>query len=242
MKTVAIIQARMGSSRLPGKVMKILKDRSVLGHVITRCLAIPSVDQVIVATSQMEEDSIICEEAERYGVASYRGSEKDVLNRYYEAAKRFDADHIVRITSDCPLLDPAISDKVIQHFIKSDYDYSSSSLSATFPRGLDTEVFTFEALRKCQLEATLEYEHEHVTPYIYQHPELFKVHKYANSCDESKYRLTLDTPEDWRLISLIYELLYNGDIFYWEDILQLLSEKPDLEAINANIKQKVLGE
>ncbi|OPG94968.1 acylneuraminate cytidylyltransferase [Chryseobacterium mucoviscidosis] len=242
MRTVAIIQARMGSSRLPGKVMMNLVDRSVLGHVITRCSAIPSVDQIIVATSQLEEDLLICEEAARYGVSFYRGSEKDVLSRYYEAAKLYQADNIVRITSDCPLLDPIISDNVIQHFLDNNYDYSSSSLSATFPRGLDTEVFTFEALRNCYTHATLEYEHEHVTPYIYERPNLFNVYKYSNEQNESMYRLTLDTPQDWELISIIYKSLYNGELFHLKDILDLFHRKPYLKDINSEINQKKLGE
>ncbi|MDT9720516.1 glycosyltransferase family protein [Paenibacillus sp. ClWae2A] len=242
MNTIAIIQARMGSNRLPGKVMKILGDRSVLGHVIKRCLAIPSVNQVVVATSNLEEDTIICQEAERYGVSYYRGSQENVLSRYYEAAKENGAENIVRITSDCPLLDPNISESVISHFLDNNFDYSSSGLSGTFPRGLDTEVFTFYALERCYLEATIEYEHEHVTPYIYQHPEFFNFYKYYNSEDDSRYRLTLDTPEDWKLIQLIYKELYKGEIFYWEEIRQLLKNRPELMMINEGVKQKILGE
>lgn len=239
---IAIIQARMGSTRLPGKVMKMLGDRTVLGHVITRCKAIPSIDQIIVATTVQEEDITICEEALRYEVTVYRGSKDHVLYRYYEAAKQANADIVVRITSDCPLLDPLISDKVIQCFLSGDYDYVSSGLSNTFPRGLDTEVFSFKALEQTYEQATKDYEFEHVTPYIYQHQEQFKVYAFANDADQSGYRLTLDTDEDWELISKIYDELYKGNIFYWEDIHRLLEREPELTEINSTVRQKRLGE
>ncbi|MCA1293981.1 glycosyltransferase family protein [Paenibacillus sp. alder61] len=242
MNITAIIQARMGSTRLPGKVMKRLIDKSVLGHVITRCQVVPSVNQVVVATTVLDEDDEICREAERYGASVYRGSKDHVLSRYYEAAKLAGADVVVRVTSDCPLLDPNISDQVIRHFLQHSYDYSSSGLSGTFPRGLDTEVFTFAALEKAYLNAHKEYEFEHVTPYIYQHPEIFNYHSYSNLTDESRYRITLDTQEDWELIRIIYEELYKGALFFWPDIRALLEARPDLVLINSEVVQKKLGE
>ncbi|CAM4392542.1 cytidylyltransferase domain-containing protein [Saccharibacillus endophyticus] len=242
MRIVAIIQARMGSTRLPGKVMKTLGDRTVLGHVIMRCQAIESVTHVIVATSTLGEDDAICIEAEKYGVSHYRGSQRNVLDRYYYAAKEMEADLILRITSDCPLLDPLISEAVIQDFLAEICDYSSSGLSNTFPRGLDTEIFTFAALEKSHREATVEYEREHVTPYIYQHPEIFTFRTYSNQKDESRFRLTLDTPQDWELIRKIYEVLYKGEIFYWEDVYRVLQENPEWPLINAEVQQKKLGE
>lgn len=242
MNITAIIQARMGSTRLPGKVLKTLGDRTVLGHVITRCLAISSVNQVVVATTHLEEDEAVCREAERYNVTVYRGSLDHVLSRYYEAATQAKADVVVRITSDCPLLDPNISDGIIKHFLAHDYDYSSSGLSNTFPRGLDTEVFTFEALERSYTNAVKEYELEHVTPYIYLNRNRFKVYEYANESDQSAYRLTLDTPEDWELISRIYKELYAGEILYWPDVLSLLERKPELRHLNSMVRQKTLGE
>ncbi|ASR45619.1 acylneuraminate cytidylyltransferase [Paenibacillus kribbensis] len=242
MNITAIIQARMGSTRLPGKVMNKLGDQTVLGHVINRVLAIPTLNQVIVATTTETEDDHICQEASHYGVNYFRGSRANVLSRYYEAAKEVKADVVVRITSDCPLLDPLISDKVITHFLDNDLDYSSSGLSGTFARGLDTEVFTFDALSRSYFHATKEYEYEHVTPYIYQHPDLFHIHAYSSSTDFSRYRLTLDTPEDWELISRIYGELYTGNIFHWNEILSLLERQPELALINAEVKQKKLGE
>lgn len=242
MKVTVIIQARMGSTRLPGKVMKRLLDRTVLGHVITRCQAIPSVNEVIVATTELDEDLLICREADKFGIPYYRGSKDNVLSRYYEAAKAANSDIVVRITSDCPLLDPRISDSVIQHFLEGNFEYSSSGLSNTFPRGLDTEVFTFHTLEQAFYKATQCYEREHVTPYIYQNPEKFRIHQFSNATNESQYRLTLDTNEDWQLISRIYEELYKGDLFYWHDVRSLLEREPGLVLINSEVKQKMLGE
>ncbi|WP_246281318.1 glycosyltransferase family protein [Saccharibacillus qingshengii] len=242
LKIVAIIQARTSSSRLPNKVMRTLVDRTVLGHVIMRCKAIPSVNEVVVATSDLQEDDIISLEAEKYEVSCYRGSLTDVLDRYYQAAKASKADVVVRITSDCPLLDPEISEKVIKDFLIGDYDYVSSGLSGTFPRGLDTEVFTVAALQRAYKEAALEYEHEHVTPYLYQRPELFKIKAYHNEIDQSQYRLTLDTIEDWELIHRIYQHLYQNQIFNLNAILQLFEKHSELPLLNADVVQKKLGE
>ncbi len=239
MKTVAIVQARAGSTRLPRKVLKTLSDRTVLGHVLERCQAISSVDQVIVATTTLPEDEVICLEAERNGIAFHRGSSEDVLSRYYGAAVAAQADIVVRITSDCPLLDPEVSNGAILDFLNGDYDYSTST---GFPRGLDTEIFTFQSLERAFHAAELDYEHEHVTPYLYGHPELFKLHKYVSSRDHSEYRLTLDTEEDWTLISKIYERLYNGQIFGLSEVLDLLEKEPGLAEINQHIRQKKLGE
>lgn len=242
MNITAIIQARMGSTRLPGKVMKVLGDKTVLGHVITRVQAIPLVNRVVVATTTNEEDSLICSEATKFGVDFYRGSQDDVLCRYYEAAKAVNTDVVVRITSDCPLLDPTISNEVIEHFLKNKFDYSSSGLSNTFPRGLDTEVFTFQALEQSYENATRDYEREHVTPFIYQHRDLFRVWEYTNNFDYSRYRLTLDTSEDWELISRVYDELYLGRIIHLNEILELFRLNPELPLINIEVIQKKLGE
>lgn len=241
MNTVAIIQARMGSTRLPGKVMKRLGSRTVLGHVIHRAQAMASVTQVIVATTVQVEDDPICYEANRYNVPYYRGSVDHVLSRYYEASKQCKVDNIVRITSDCPLIDPALSSNVIAHFLDSHYDYSSTGLSHTFPRGLDTEVFTFEALERAYFHATKPYEFEHVTPYIYLNPGQFRVYAYPNDCNQSQYRITLDTIEDWRLLSIIANELDTGSMIYWKDVYQLFERKPELYDINSQVLQKKLG-
>jgi len=243
MNIVAIIQARMGSTRLPGKVMKVLGDRTVLAHVIARAKAIPSVNRVVVATTVRPEDGAIAGEARRQGADVFRGSGSHVLSRYYGAATEAKADAVVRITSDCPLLDPFVSDRVIRAFLDGNYDYVSLGLE-THPRGLDTEVFTYSALKRAHDEADRDYEFEHVTPYIYGHPERFRLHKVQQDEDDSGYRLTLDTPEDWQLIEKIYNALYkgNGNLFGWPDVKRVLGEHPDWVRINAHVRQKKLGE
>jgi len=242
MTVAVIIQARTGSTRLPGKVMKRLMDRTVLGHVITRCLAMPLVEKVIIATTALAEDDVICREAENYGVSYYRGSTEDVLSRYYEAAQVVEANTIVRITSDCPLLDPNISNAVVEKFLQKKCDYMSTGLSGTFPRGLDTEVFSFAALELAYQKAVLPYEKEHVTPYLYLHPELFQLEAYHNELNQSQYRLTLDTEEDWELISTVYSRLYSGEVFELPSVLELFKNEPALPLINEAVRQKKLGE
>lgn len=242
MTVAVIIQARMGSTRLPGKVMKKLIDQTVLGHVITRCKAMPLVDKIIIATTTLAEDEVICREAESYGVSYYRGSEQDVLSRYYEAAKIFEADTVVRITSDCPLLDPDISNAVIEHLLNSEFDYVSSGLSRTFPRGLDTEVFSFNALEEAYHNSKELFEKEHVTPYIYLHPEKFKTKPFYYNNNQSHLRLTLDTEQDWILISEVYNRLYQGKVFGLGPILGLFKKEPELILINKDVEQKKLGE
>lgn len=238
----AIIQARMGSTRLPGKVLRKLEDRTVLGHVITRCLAVPSINDVVVATSNLERDNAIAVEAELNGVQCYRGSENDVLSRYYEASQIAKSDVVVRVTSDCPLMDPLITEQLIQSFLSGSFDYARIKLANNYPRGLDSEVFTSKALKLAYDQAITDYEREHVTPYIYNHPERFRLFSMENKLDESSYRLTLDTPEDWELISKIYQEVYIGEIFGWQDVLNVLRQYPEWVKINAEVPQAHSGE
>lgn len=243
LKTVAIVQARMGSTRLPGKVMKVLGNKSVLGQVITRLKAVPSIDEIIIATTTNPEDDILVAEAGKYDVYSYRGSKENVLSRYFQAAEERSADVIVRVTSDCPLIDPIITENTIQLFHNSNVDYVSNKMLTTFPRGLDTEVFSFQALKNAYDHAYNEIHTEHVTPYIYLHPEKFHLLDYVWHTDYSEYRWTLDTVEDYELISKIYEKLDRSDqIFSWLEGIKLMEEQPDLILINKHIHQKELGE
>jgi spore coat polysaccharide biosynthesis protein SpsF len=241
---VAIIQARMGSSRLPGKVMLALCGHSVLAQVITRVSAAKGIDTVVVATSTNPEDDVIAAEAVRYRATVFRGSAEDVLLRYYGAALSAGADVVVRITSDCPLLDPEVLSAMLARFrdraaAARPLDYLSNGLVRSFPRGLDVEVFSFAALARCHAQATLPYEREHVTPYIYGHPELFAIDAYTATPDRSAYRWTLDTPGDWALIEAIYRSLGDGcTIFSTASVLALLEARPDLVALNAHVSQK----
>ncbi|MEH1882887.1 glycosyltransferase family protein [Nostoc sp.] len=244
MRIVAIIQARMGSTRLPGKVMKQLCGQTVMAHVICRVQACPLVDEVVVATTTSLVDDVIVAEAERCGVKWFRGSEEDVLERYYLAAKKYSADVVVRVTSDCPLFDPEVLSQMLEYFKTEtveglQIDYLSNCLNRSYPRGLDAEIFTYEVLEKAFEKAQKPYEREHVTPYIYEHPEKFSLHNQTNDEDISHYRLTLDTEDDWRLIESIYTNLYkDSEIFSTEEVISLFKEKPELATLNTHIQQK----
>ncbi|MGG1676527.1 cytidylyltransferase domain-containing protein [Neobacillus sp. NRS-1170] len=239
--TAAIIQARMGSTRLPGKVMKKILGKTILEHVVTRVKQSNQIDEIVIATTNKAEDDPIAIEADRLQVNYYRGSEHDVLSRYYFSAKENDADIIVRITSDCPLIDPVITDQIIGFYKTKNYDIVSNAgaepSQRTYPRGLDTEVFSFEQLENAFNNATERYQKEHVTPFIYENSD--KVYFYKNYIDYSKFRWTLDTIEDFELITKVYEYLYHGEHnFYLDDIIRLFEVHPDLMKINAEIEQK----
>lgn len=242
MKTVCIIQARMGSTRLPGKVMLDLCGKTVLEHVIQRVKRVKNIDEIVIATTIDKKDDVIVEEAMKCGVKVFRGSEEDVLSRYYYAAKENKADVVVRITSDCPLIDQEITQKTIDYYLinKDKFDYVSNTLERTFPRGLDTEVFSFKVLEKAFNEAILQRDREHVTPYIWDNPEMFNLGCYKSDVDYSKYRWTLDTEEDFELIKRIYEKLFylKSNDFSMEDILKVYEKDADLFYINNMIKQK----
>ncbi|GAA4718743.1 cytidylyltransferase domain-containing protein [Brevibacillus fulvus] len=240
MRSVVIIQARMGSTRLPGKVMKELIDQTVLAHVVQRAKAIPGIDEVAVATTVKPDDAVIAEEAKRLDVPVYRGSEQDVLSRYYEAAAQLKADVVMRVTSDCPLLDPHVSGAVLRKFLDTPgIDYASNTLDRRFPRGLDTEVFSFAALAQAFQEAKQAHEREHVTPFLYENRQRFVCGGVVNEQDHSNYRWTLDTAEDWQLIQVIYRHLYqSGGIFGWQEALALMEAHPEYVKINAHIEQK----
>ncbi|OWA36192.1 acylneuraminate cytidylyltransferase [Saccharibacillus sp. O16] len=242
MNTVAIIQARMGSTRLPGKVMKNLFGKTVLQHVVERVIRASNIDQVVVATTQAEKDNLIVEEAEKLGVAWFRGNEDDVLDRYYQAAVLNQADIVVRVTSDCPLIDSEVLSDLVGFYKEHKYDYVSNTLKRSYPRGLDAEVLSFESLKVAHENASNQESREHVTPYVYNNPDLFSLYSYENAIDYSEYRWTLDTAEDWDLIQKIYENLYReNEIFSWEKGIALMQQKPELYEINAGVEQKKLS-
>jgi spore coat polysaccharide biosynthesis protein SpsF len=240
MKTVAIIQARMGSTRLPGKVLKDLGGQTVLARVIARLRRARLIDELLVATTHSPADDALVTECGNCSVALYRGDENDVLDRYYQAAKMARADVVVRITSDCPLIDPEITGKTIAAFMKVLPDYASNALVRTYPRGLDTEVMSIEALSRAWQQARNPHEREHVTPYIYQHPEKFKILSVTGDADYSRQRWTLDTAEDLELIRSIYARFPGDAVFSWRDVLQLVEREPELLKINAAVMQKAL--
>lgn len=243
MKVVAIIQARMTSTRLPGKVLKEVMDKKLLEYQLERVKCSKLIDEIIVATTINESDSPIVELCRQLDVAFYRGSEEDVLERYYEASKESNADVIVRLTSDCPLIDPEIIDLVINQYLSCDFDYVSNTQERTFPRGMDTEVFSANLLKIAYIHGTKEYEREHVTPYFYMNKNQFTIGQVKSEHDNSSFRLTVDTKEDLELITILLEKLYPiNKNFDLAAILRLLRSNPSLTSINAHIEQKKLGD
>ena len=245
MKVVAIIQARMGSTRLPGKVMKEILGKPVILWDLDRIFLSKLIDEIVVAVPYGKENDVIVDTIKEYNdkIVTTRGSEDDVLDRYYQAAVQTNADVVVRITSDCPLIDPVVIDNVIEQFLDDDCDYCSNSLTRTYPRGLDTEVFSFKSLEEVWNEAKKDYEREHVTPYIIENPDKFKLLNVANDIDLSHLRWTLDTKDDFEFIGAVYKSIYpKKQLFLMDDILELLDKEPELIEINRHIEQKQVHE
>ncbi len=232
----------MGSTRLPGKVLKDIQGRTMLARVVRRASRSALIDKVVVATTENKADDLILSECESLGVPAFRGSEYDVLDRYYQAAKSHSADCVVRITSDCPLIDHEVIDCIVQAFLDKRPDYASNTLASTYPRGLDTEVFSFGTLYRARQEAVEDFQHVHVTPYIYQHPERFKILSVTAKQIWSHYRWTVDTQEDLNLVRAIYKKIDRDDDFSWRDVLELLEREPEMAKINCHIRQKSLEE
>jgi len=242
-KVTAIIQARTGSTRLPGKVLKKVLGKPLLEYQVERVKRAKTVEAVIVATTENERDDPIVRLCRELSVPVYRGPEEDVLARYYETAVRFHADPVVRLTADCPIIDPAVIDRVVACYVRNQgkYDYVSNTLERTYPRGMDTEVVSFRALKRAFEEAKDPASREHVTAYIYRHPDRFRIGKVSHPADESRHRWTVDTGEDFLLIQKIIERLYpENPLFTMDDVLRVLRENPEWAEINAHVEQKKL--
>lgn len=240
MRTVAIIQAHMGSSRLPGKVMLDLGGRPVLRRVVDRARRIAGVDEVVVACAALPQDDVLEAACREWGVAVHRGSDDDVLERFRGAARAHGADACVRITSDCPLLDPGVSGDIVRRFHQAqpDVDYASNKIPQSFPRGLDTEVFTRAALERAAAEATEGYERAHVTIHLYEHPERYRLLSVTSDTDRADWRWTLDTADDLAFLRDVYARLGPDDDFAWTDVVALLRREPALMDINRHVVQK----
>ena len=242
MQTLAIIQARMGSTRLPGKVMLDLAGEPMLVRNVNRVGRSRTVRKVVIATTALSTDDAIEHVCLQYGWSCFRGSENDVLDRCYKAAVAYDAEIVVRITSDCPLIEPTVIDQVIQAFLQRqpEIDYVSNTLpERTFPRGLDTEVIRFEALELAWRVDTNPVWRVHVTPYIYHNPGLFHLYSVVNDEDYSHMRWTVDTFEDLEFVRRIYEH-FDSDRFSWRDVLLLLEKHPEWLDINQHVQQKTM--
>lgn len=236
MSIVAIIQARVGSTRLPGKVLKKIEGRTVLEHVINRVQAAKKIDDIVIATTVKKKDLEIVQLCAKLGISIFCGSEDDVLDRYYQTARLFKAEHIVRITSDCPLIDPKVIDKVIELYFNKNADYATNTIPETFPDGLDTEIFSFEILSTAWKNAKLFSEREHVTPYIRKNPNIFKLANFKSNINLKNKRWTIDESIDLKFIKIIYKNLYAKDsLFGMRKILDFLKTHPEVEEINKGI-------
>lgn len=240
-KVLAIVQARMASTRLPGKVMMDLHGQPMLSRVVRRARRARRVDELIVATSTSDRDDPIEDLCSWEGWPYFRGSEDDVLDRYYRATNAHDGDPVVRVTADCPLIDPDLIDDLVGTFSQGGWDYVSNTLEPrTFPRGLDAEVFSFEALARAWEEDENPAWREHVTPYLYRHPEIFRLKGFAHESDHSGMRWTVDTAEDLELARRIYFAFGDDDRFGWQDVLALLEKRPEWLEINRHVPQKTV--
>lgn len=242
MKTVAIIQARCGSSRFPEKVFANLSGHPLIWHVVNRVRNSSMVDEVVVATTTNPVDDKLYEWCVANSVPVNRGSENDVLNRFYETAKKFNADVVVRITADDPFKEPRLIDEAINTLVSETADYVCNNFPPTYPEGTDVEVLTFDALEKQELNSTSDYEREHVTQYIYHNPQDFKMLNLSNSEDLSYLRWTIDTEKDFKMVKTIYDNLYSSDdkIFHMDDILKFLKDNPEVATMNSDVKRSAM--
>lgn len=231
MQVGAIIQARMGSTRLPEKIFKLLNGKTVLEHVINR-VADSGVENCIIATTINEKDDEVENFCKEHDIKCFRGSENDVLERFYYAAKENNFDIIIRVTADDPLKDSNIIAKAVKIIKENKYDYVSNTIKPTYPEGIDIEVFTFEALKKAFEEAKLKSEREHVTPYIWKNIDIFRVYNFENNEDLSYMRWTLDTEDDYQFMKKIYSFFEDKDNFSMEEVLECISKNPEITKIN----------
>jgi len=240
--TVAIIQARMGSSRLPGKVLLDVAGEPMLVRVVERTQMAKSLDKVVVATTNDPSDDWIVDLCDERGYAFFRGSEYDVLDRYYQAARVYQASVIVRITADCPLIDPAVIDLTVGQFFENGVDFAANRLpppwTRSYPIGLDTEVCSMDALERAWREADLPRHREHVMPYLYEQEGRFQVLKVDHESDYGTLRWTVDTQEDLALVRKIFEHFGGRNTFSWLEVVDLFKDSPDLAEINAGVQHK----
>lgn len=232
---IVIIQARMGSTRLPGKVLKKIMGKPMVSYMIERLSFCNSFDKTVIATTILQKDEPIVQYCLKNKILHYKGSENDVLDRYYQTAKEFNADNIIRLTGDCPLIDPEVIDKLVSQFIKEgNLDYMNTGV--TYPEGAGAEIVSFSALEKAWKNARLDTEREHVTVHIWSNPKDFKTKSLQHSRDLSKYRFTVDEPQDFEVAKLILLALYKENvIFHLKDIIEYLDSHPEVFQLNQGI-------
>jgi len=231
--TWIFVQARMGSRRLPGKVLEKVCGLPLLEHIIGRLRRVRAAEGLMVLTSTADRDLPVYELAARAGVPAFRGSEDDVLDRFYGAAREARATTIVRVTGDCPLIDPELVDDVIAFFASGGWDYVSNTILPTYPDGLDTEVFSFEALSRAWKGASSAHQREHVTPHFYENPDRFRIANYRSATDHSAHRWIVDEADDLAMVRAVYERLYpQNNAFTTGDVFELLEREPAIRRLN----------
>jgi spore coat polysaccharide biosynthesis protein SpsF len=236
MKIIGILQARCSSTRLPGKVLRPIMGKPMLLQQIERLQRSKRLSNIVVATSDTVADDPLASLCLDHKIECYRGDLNDVLDRFYQAAVKYNALHIARLTGDCPLTDPAVIDYVIESYAESGVDYASNALEPSYPDGLDVEIFNIATLKQAWGKAQLPSEREHVTPYIHKHPNVFKLLSVKHTEDLSALRWTVDNPEDFAFVSRVYEALYPKDPnFNTADVLNLISTEPDLAGVNSHL-------
>ncbi len=237
----AIIQARMSSTRLPGKSMLNLMGYPLIHHVVKRISICDSIEKIVLATSDSSADDIIEAWADSAGIFCYRGSENDVLDRYYRAAIESKSELIIRVTADDPFKDPMVIDCVVNHLNKCHLDFAYNNKPPSFPEGLDVEVFTFSALEDAAHKAEKSSDREHVTQYLYRHPEFYRQENITCNKQLSHLRWTIDTSVDFLMVKKVYQELYeDGCVFLMEDILELIKRHPEIALINSNEKRSAM--
>lgn len=238
MKVLAIVQARMGSERLPGKVIKPILNKPMIIHTLDRLKKSKYIDDIVLATSDLDKDAVLVDTVKNYGYKVFRGSENDVLERYKTAADQYSGDIIIRVTGDCPLIDPIIVDNVVTYFLTNTFDYVRLDVPDTFIRGFDVEIFSKEALNRTFHQAKEEMHREHVTLYMYNHPEAFKIGYVKGSCFYNKdYRLCVDTESDFKVVNTIYQY-FKDEYVSSRDVVKFLEENKDIAYINKEVIQK----
>lgn len=237
-RTIVIVQARFGSTRLPGKILEPLGDKTVLAHVLERCRAIDGVDEVCCAIPTSADCDLVVAEAEHAGVQIFRGSETDVLDRYFGAAKAAQADIILRVTSDCPLIDPTVCGDVIKLRARKDAAYASNNNPPSWPHGLDCEAFTFEWLARAADQATAVFDREHVCPFIRNHPDAVIANLTSPDPKMAPHRWTLDTPADLAFFQTLWPLIPEG-LAGWDYRvpLEIVESQPMITSINTGTQQ-----
>jgi spore coat polysaccharide biosynthesis protein SpsF (cytidylyltransferase family) len=238
---LAVVQARLGSTRLPGKALLDLAGRPMLAHVLDRAAAVPGVDQVVLATTASPEDDVLAAVAHEAGAACVRGSIEDVLDRFRDVLGAHPADVVVRLTGDCPLLDPAVSGLVVAEYLRRarEVDYVSNVHPSTYPDGLDTEVIGAAALEEAWREARRASDREHVTPFLWRQPERFRLANVAHAEDLSSLRWTVDDARDLDFARAVYRVLSpdGGRIFGMMELLDVLRAHPDVSSLNAGTRR-----